>query len=229
MKKYIKLMSKHEFKSLFPYRASECVPVKIIGQLCHYNADECLMTLTWKEGNFSVEHTGHISPRDFRLLKDNLECEYLFYAAASDGVMYLILIPNKQEYELKKEERAKHYVVTKGEYSDYHIVTVCSDRSVAEKIAERINREAGYETCGIEEYEDGEVVFDETLTAYFVDFNKGTVKKDLTGGRLTTETTAWKTVDGTIYGMFVFAKDEEQAMKIASDKRAMLMAQKAGL
>ena len=233
MKKNIKLISKHEFGSLFPYRVSECVPVKIIGQLCHYNADECLMTLAWKDGNHSVEYTGHISRWDYRLLMDNLECEYLFNATASDEVMYLI--PNKQEYKQEKE-KAKHYVVTRGEYSSYHIVAVCSDRSVAEKIAERINRESyvdlgdtGYirEECDIEEYEDGDVLFDETLNVYYVNFDRGSVDEAKTTYALQNPVVEGE--NGTIHGMYIFAKDKEQAMKIASDKRAMLTAQKEGI
>lgn len=66
----------------------------------------------------------------------------------------------------------KHYVVTSGVApEDYYIVAVCSDRTVAERIADRINKESyidygdgeGYisDKCCIEEYEDGEVLFDE--------------------------------------------------------------------
>lgn len=123
----------------------------------------------------------------------------------------------------------KHYVVTRGEYSDYHIVAVCADKADAEKIAERINRESynEYDKCDIEEYEDGKVLFNESLSAYFVNFEKGTVKKDDTEYAVRWPICEKK--DGTIYGMYVFAKDEDHAMKIASDKRAMLMAQKEGI
>ena len=225
--KFIKLISKHEFKALFPHRESECVPVKIngiCGRYSYENGDECSMTLDWKDGDYSVDYTGHISTWDYCLLQSNLECEYLLNTTANDEILYLI--PNKQEYGQDKQERAKHYVVTRGEYSDYRIVAVCSDRSVAEKIAERINREVTYEMCNIEEYEDGKPI-DETLTAYFVNFEKGTVRED--GIEYAVKGTHWDKKDGTIWGMYVFAKDEEHAMKIASDKRAMLMAQREGI
>lgn len=124
----------------------------------------------------------------------------------------------------------KHYVVTRGEYSDYHIIAVCADKANAEKIAERIDREScnEYDKCDIEEYEDGKALFKETLSAYFVNFERGTVRKGKDDTEYAVTGTYWESKDGTIWGMYVFAKDEEHAMKIASDKRAMLMAQKIG-
>lgn len=141
---------------------------------------------------------------------------------------------------LTPQERAKHHVVTRGKYSSYRIVAVCSDRAAAEKIVERINRESYFdpgdgepgwicEECCIEEYEDCDVLFDETLTTYFVNFEKGTAAEEAETTESALRDPVYENQDGTIWGMYVFAKDKEQAMKIASDKRAMLMAQKEGI
>ena len=139
----------------------------------------------------------------------------------------------------------KHYVVTRGCYSDYRIVAVCADKSAAEKIAERINRESFVDLgdeelnyisdeCGIEEYEDGEVLYKESLNPYFVNFDKGVVEEDETELAMREHTIEFKSghilgMNGHILGMSVFAKDKQEAWKIASEKRAMLMAQKEGI
>ena len=48
------------------------------------------------------------------------------------------------------------YVVTKGDYPDYHIVAVTLDKGVAEKIATKFD--SHYDECRIEEYGDAEIM-----------------------------------------------------------------------
>lgn len=122
----------------------------------------------------------------------------------------------------------KHYVLTAGCYSDYHIVAVCSDRAKAEQIMERVNRNAGsYDQCDIEEYEDAEPVAD-NLNCYCMNFEKNTIRedKDIEYG---IKGSYFEDRNGTIWALYVLAENEEAARKIAFDRRAMLMAQKEGI
>lgn len=51
----------------------------------------------------------------------------------------------------------KLYAVTKGEYSDYHIIALTADKEVAKKIAKMFSYgEYDYDQAQVEEYEDGE-------------------------------------------------------------------------
>ena len=51
----------------------------------------------------------------------------------------------------------KLYAVTKGEYSDYHIIALTEDKEVAKKIAKLFSYgEYDYDKAQVEEYEDGE-------------------------------------------------------------------------
>jgi hypothetical protein len=50
---------------------------------------------------------------------------------------------------------SKLYAVTAGEYSDYHIITICSNKEKAEEICKLYNRGDPYYDASIEEYEDG--------------------------------------------------------------------------
>lgn len=51
----------------------------------------------------------------------------------------------------------KIYAVTKGEYSDYHIIALTADKEAAQKIAKMFSYgECDYDQAQVEEYEDGE-------------------------------------------------------------------------
>lgn len=50
----------------------------------------------------------------------------------------------------------KVYVVTRGEYSDYHIITATTDLAVAEAVAKKFTTE--YSPAEIEEYDNSEMM-----------------------------------------------------------------------
>lgn len=124
----------------------------------------------------------------------------------------------------------KIYVLTKGCYSDYHIITATTDYELACKIKDRfdkINSEWSDEKVNIEIYEDAELYLKPN---YFIRFDKqGNVVEayedtseygydrysglDVKGGYFTTITT----------------DNKESAIKIAAEKRAMFLAEKEGI
>ena len=126
---------------------------------------------------------------------------------------------------------AKLYAITHGEYSDYRILTLCSDREKAEKLVEWYNRYDKYDQAEIEEYEDSLVVPDESLVPYQVVYETdGSVRlvrecscpmKSLAG-----DTFRW---DDGRFCAYVLATDEVSAIKIAAEKRAFHLAQREGI
>jgi hypothetical protein len=61
----------------------------------------------------------------------------------------------------------KIYVVTKGCYSDYHIITATTDKALAYQIKEKFN--GGYDKTHVEEYENAEVYL---KPCFFLRFDK---------------------------------------------------------
>ena len=129
----------------------------------------------------------------------------------------------------------KIYVVTDGDYSDYHICGVAVTKEMAEKITEHIMRIDSYSCPNIEEYdtntwietlnngnmfhvvllEDGRMnLYDETYDMEYGYENRNKVFDFDKRGAL---------------NVWVFAKDEDHAKKIASDLFAKYMAEKEGL
>lgn len=126
------------------------------------------------------------------------------------------------------------YIVTEGEYSDYHIVDVFLDKEKAEFFARFHTDDGKVETyyTGDDEY----IVKVETITFYEICLNNdGTVKKcemetyDCIPGEDDFLECFPRTVlsDG-FYGTII-ADSEEQAIKIAQDKRAQWLAEKYGI
>lgn len=127
------------------------------------------------------------------------------------------------------------YAITEGDYSAYHIITLCSDKAVAESIIKRLNKgNEGYEyplySYRIEEYTDGKVYTDESLKGYYVRFDESKCEANVEEEIefCYREYVTWKT-DGTIHSLYVFAHNEEEAKKIASEKRAKLIAERTGV
>lgn len=123
----------------------------------------------------------------------------------------------------------KIYVVTKGTYSDYHIITATLDEERAKKIAELCSD--CYEECDVEVYEDGqetikpiyEVVFDNKTG----DVNEVYTECSSYGFRHINEVRISPIVKSTY--VYVFADSSEEAIKIAAEKRAEHLAKKEGL
>lgn len=120
------------------------------------------------------------------------------------------------------------YVITKGAYSDYHICAVTMDKDRAERIKELCSE--GWGEANIEKY-----VLDEAKTAgrvYYVEFeNDAPVEIHID------EYDGFGDYDkGPVVAswyepirVFVRAKDEDHALKIAQDEYAKWKAEKAGI
>lgn len=120
----------------------------------------------------------------------------------------------------------KLYAITAGEYSDYHIITLCSDEEKAHKIALLYNAE-------VEEFEDGknldteniifEVGFDDNyrnIHCWQCFINPDEIKLN----EVTSEGNLYKR-----YNVFVAAKNKEKALKIARDKLTEYRARELGI
>lgn len=125
-----------------------------------------------------------------------------------------------------------HYVITNGEYSDYHIVAVYADREEAYKVCKILNDRCEYEDYKIEEYEDGSLVRYENLNTYCIIFDNNETRvreNDSNDFEYCLRKEYWQYKDGTVWAVFVFASNKEEALKIASEKRAKLMAEQTGV
>lgn len=161
-----------------------------------------------------------------------------------DELMGMIADRLQCDQRMETAEPTKVYAVTEGEYSDYGICAMFSDRSRAIEYIERLARRddsCKYRYTGpyyIEEYDlNQEKALDETRMFR--------AQGPLVGGTLIIEETDhidyWETrardviitdydnpdkraIEGQFFTT-IFAKDEEHASKIAYDKRAKLAAQ----
>ncbi len=127
----------------------------------------------------------------------------------------------------------KIYVVTRGDYSDYHIVAATTDHELAKKIAAKFSNDWG--ECDIEEYDDAEVML---KPAWYIYFDKAgnvcnTTECDSAYsynriGEVQERNSLWYSGNYHIY-VVVSADDLESAIKIAAEKRAKYLAEKLGL
>lgn len=129
----------------------------------------------------------------------------------------------------------KIYVVMKGAYSDRHVVTATTDPEKAKKIAEKFSDD--WDDAWIDEFEDGDFMLRQLWYVSFL--GDGTVEtvrredseyyyEDAYKGR----SIHWnKTRTSKVYEvwMYIFADNEEHAVKIATEKRAEFLAQQNGL
>lgn len=124
----------------------------------------------------------------------------------------------------------KLYAVTKGDYSDYHIITLTASRDAAKKIAKMFSNE--YDKAKVEEYEDGKIILGKKL--YFVrvvDGNVDDVAEELSDYYLF-DTSVFR---GHMYGgkeMYytnVLTDTAEKAAKIGKDRIMKHIAEKESL
>lgn len=126
----------------------------------------------------------------------------------------------------------KVYVITKGEYSDYHICAVVDNKAKAELLKEALTDKWGGPY--IEEYDtediniDGylkydEYIVDQDVTTGEMDVRKLKKSPDYIRGAqvIDEESNKLTTV--------VYADDAKKAIKIASDRFAKYRAEKCGL
>ena len=123
------------------------------------------------------------------------------------------------------------YVVTQGNHSAYRIIGATTDRETAEKIAKKFSDDS--DDCRIEEYPEGETLL-RNLWRVFFKKNGDVFRCDLSEfhcdyyeeGRQIIDTVYKRDYDLIVT---VEADNEEAAIKIAAEKRAMYLANKNGL
>lgn len=137
------------------------------------------------------------------------------------------------------EASNKVYIVTQGEYSDYHIVTVFMDRHDAEVYCAMQNRgNIDYWGYSISEYNVGKVVYPPDVEIGYLfamgingrmrlvgNFTKRIGKNVIVPNIVKASTDC----RGTEYEVGVMATSMEQATKIAQDLIAKYKAEKEGL
>ena len=124
----------------------------------------------------------------------------------------------------------KLYAVTKGDYSDYHIITLTADKEAAKKIAKMFSDEC--DVAKVEEYEDGKIILGKKL--YFVrmvDGNVDDVAEDLSDYYLFDASVyRWHANRGKgLYYTHVLTDTAEKAAKIGKDRIMKYIAEKEGL
>ena len=122
----------------------------------------------------------------------------------------------------------KIYVVTKGHYSDYHIITATTNEEKAKKIAKNFNDD--YDKTNIEIFEDSELYAN---PFWEISFDSDGDVMDM---RRTNNEYCFDNInqaepcdDGKTMYICVSAENAEHAIKIASEKRAEYLAMKAGI
>ena len=123
----------------------------------------------------------------------------------------------------------KLYAITEGEYSDYRIIGLCSDKARAEKICEQYNTKNYYE-AKIEEFDDGAAI-DVTIPVYevrlFIKSGEVNCVSELPvdcaieyhlGTYIFSDSPIF--YDNSIYRCFVATPLEDTAIKIARDRLA---------
>lgn len=115
----------------------------------------------------------------------------------------------------------KIYIITKGDYSDYHICNVTTDYEKAKRYKKAYSENWG-EAC-IEVYEDGENGKENYCWAY--NSVNNAVKISEYNGKERVMTNR----EDKIYSVYVYAPDEKHAVKKAQDMIAKYKAEQAGL
>lgn len=119
----------------------------------------------------------------------------------------------------------KIYVVTRGDYSDYHIITATTNKDIANQIAKKFSAE-------VEIYDNSEIY---TKTIFGVTFNKvGDVMHCYELSEYdyppNNEIIQHKNRNNqTRLYVEVEADNEQSAIKIAAEKRAKFLAEKEGI
>lgn len=125
------------------------------------------------------------------------------------------------------KQQTKIYVVTKGSYSDYHIITATTDEKLAYEIAKKFSDK--YEEADVEIYEDAKLVL---KPLYCVEFDKnGDIRAVIDESDY--EYSYRKANEYYVYRwgnyVYVIADNADHAVKIANEKRAEYLARKAGI
>lgn len=123
----------------------------------------------------------------------------------------------------------KIYVVTSGEYSDYHIEGIFDSNELAESFMEAFAPDKYNEPMCVNEWDLNSCGFKKGLKAYRVELKPTTgdvveIRQERSCFIFNYyENGVTETMDKTL-NIGVFAKDEKHAIKIANEKRAMYLA-----
>lgn len=128
----------------------------------------------------------------------------------------------------------KVYVITKGEYSDYHICAVSTNKEKAELLQKAFKGNGSWSEARIETYET-----DKYITEVESGLKLYRCVMDTAFG-ITIEESDLDCIEDQDYNVrgyedmghywvYVWAKDEDHARKIAADKIAEYMAKKEGI
>ena len=121
----------------------------------------------------------------------------------------------------------KIYVITKGHYSDYHIITATTDEKMAYKIKEKFSGNGGYDEADIEVFEDAELFL---KPCYFMRFdeNGNVIENKECKTKYGYDQESNIDFKGRFY-TYVVTDNAEKAIKIGAERRAMWLAQENGL
>jgi hypothetical protein len=126
----------------------------------------------------------------------------------------------------------KVYIITKGDYSDYHICAVTTDKKKAEMLRKAYNDLDGWRKARIETYDTDTFLteIENGLKLYncTMEHNKPMVIHEVDLDYMNSHDFNVRYKHYT-YWVYVWAKDEEHALKIASDKIAEYKANKEGI
>ena len=108
------------------------------------------------------------------------------------------------------------YVVTTGDYSDYHIEAIFSTKELADEYVRR-----GGEEYNVEEWELDTTIPDNLIrVSMFLDGRVDAVEKNK-GSHMSTESLF---VDGELLIWYVKADSEDRAIKVANEQRIQILA-----
>lgn len=124
------------------------------------------------------------------------------------------------------------YIVTKGCYSDYHVIAATTDYDTAVKIAKKFDGDYNFDSTNIEEFPDAEVMLKNVWRVYFKE-NGDVWRCDLSDDEYDYRMIN-RAVDMTYkcdYDLVIYVESDTQegAIKIAAEKRAKYLAEKNGL
>ena len=125
----------------------------------------------------------------------------------------------------------KIYVLTAGEYSDYHICGVTDNEEEAKKLKARIDKEIiawGCDACNIETYDTEDVQIVNKSSVYQVSLRTGDASQ-VEAEHMTEYLAQCDIYDRDFDAMYVLSSSPEKALKKAYDIRAKTMAEKAGI
>jgi hypothetical protein len=124
------------------------------------------------------------------------------------------------------------YIVTRGRYSDYHVIAATINRELAEKIKEKFDDD--WDECRIEEFPDAEIMLKKIWRVYFKKNGEAYAREDSDNEYVYQRINDIQEFPHThAYPnelcVIVEADSEEAAIKIAAEKRAMYFSIKNGL